>query len=60
MSSILIENADSGDGRSRSDIKDGVNRFECESDCFSVVKDEQDVKVPCLISSHNLCNCFVF
>ena len=50
MSSISTENADSGDGRSKSEISDGVDKFECVSDCFLVVNDEQDVVDPCLIS----------
>ena len=56
MSSISTENADNGDGRSKSEISDGVDKLECVSDCFSVVNEEQDVVDPCLISSHNLCN----
>ena len=60
ISSISTENADSGDGKSKSKISEGVDRLECESDCFSVVKDEQDIVDPCLISSHNLCNSSVF
>ena len=60
ISSISTENADSGDDKSKSEISEGVDRFECESDCFSVVKDEQDVVDPCLISSHNLCNSSAF
>ena len=54
MSSISTENTDRGEGKSKSEISDGVERFECESECFSVVSDEQDVVDPCLISSHSL------
>ena len=60
ISSISTEKADRGEGKSKLEISDGVDRFECESDCFSVVSDEQDVVVPCLISSHNLCNSSAF
>ena len=60
ISSISTEKADKGEGISKLEINDGVERFECESDCFSVVNDEQDVVVPCLISSHNLCNSSAF
>ena len=60
ISSISTENADRGEGKSKLEISDGVDRFECESDCFSVVSDEQDVVVPCLISSHNLCSSSAF
>ena len=60
MSSISTENADSGEGKSKSEISEGIDKLECELDCFSVVRDEQDVVDPCLISSHNLCNSSVF
>ena len=60
MSSMSTENADRGDGKSKSEISEGVDRVECESDGFSVVNDEQDVVDPCLISSHNLCNSSAF
>ena len=39
ISSISTENAGRGDGRSKLEIREGVDRFECESDCFSVVSD---------------------
>ena len=60
MSSISTENADSGEGKSKSEISEGIDKLECESDCFSVVRDKQDVVDPCLISSHNLCNSSAF
>ena len=60
ISSISTEKADKGEGKSKLEISDGVDRFECESDSFSVVSDEQDVVVPCLISSHNLCSSSAF
>ena len=60
MSSLSTENTDSGDGKSKSEISEGVDRLECKSDCFSVVNEEQDVVDTCLISSHSLCNSSVF
>ena len=60
ISSISTEKADRGEGKSRLEISDGVDKFEWESVSFSVVSDEQDVAVPCLISSHNLCSSSAF
>ena len=34
ISSISTENADRGEGKSKLEISDGVDRFECESYCF--------------------------
>ena len=60
ISSISTEKADRGEGKSKLEISDGVDKFEWESVSFSVVNDEQDVAVPCLISSHNLCSSSAF
>ena len=60
ISSISTEKADRGEGKSKLEISDGVDKFEWESVSFSVVSDEQDVAVPCLISSHNLCSSSAF